>query len=112
MHVAINPRGPTIDIGVIFERMRLHHSRYGHCGGSSMTTADLMTKTDIANRVGCHPRTIDNLIARKQGPVAIRIGRLIRFRQTDFDAWLDRHCGDPIPSPSGDPSTGPAPGRI
>jgi len=73
-----------------------------------MTTADLMTKADLANRVRCHPRTIDNLLARNEGPVAIRIGRLIRFREDDFAAWLDHRRGEPIPSPSDAPFTAPA----
>jgi excisionase family DNA binding protein len=62
--------------------------------------ATLMTKTDLANRVGCHPRTIDNLIARREGPVAIRIGRLVRFNEADIIAWLDHRRCEPIPPSS------------
>lgn len=57
-----------------------------------MTTA-LMTKLDLATRVQCHPRTIDNLIARNEGPPPIRIGRLVRFREADFTAWLEGRRG-------------------
>jgi predicted DNA-binding transcriptional regulator AlpA len=68
----------------------------------------LMTKSDLAIRVQCHPRTIDNLIARNQGPPPIRIGRLVRFQETDVIQWLDRHRGEPIALPDDDPSTAPA----
>jgi excisionase family DNA binding protein len=61
-----------------------------------MPTA-LMTKADLALRVQCHVRTIDNLLARNEAPVVTRIGRLVRFREDDFDAWLDRRRGEPGP---------------
>jgi excisionase family DNA binding protein len=68
-----------------------------------MTTA-LMTKADLATRVQCHPRTIDNLIARNEGPASIRIGRLVRFREADFTAWLEGRRGEPSPSSPAVPS--------
>jgi len=53
-------------------------------------TAALLTKRDMAERLGCCTRTIENLIARGDGPVVIRTGRLIRVLETDFADWLDR----------------------
>jgi predicted DNA-binding transcriptional regulator AlpA len=63
-----------------------------------MPTA-LLTKSDLATRVRCHPRTIDNLLAKREGPVPIKIGRLIRFHEDDFLAWLDRRRCEPVPPP-------------
>jgi excisionase family DNA binding protein len=56
--------------------------------------AALLTKQDLAAQVQCHVRTIDNLLARGEGPPPIRIGRLVRFRENDFAAWLELQKGD------------------
>ena len=51
----------------------------------------LLTKRDLAARVQCHQRTIDNLLASDSGPAVTRIGRMVRVREDDFTAWLDQH---------------------
>jgi len=47
----------------------------------------LMRKEEIAQRLGVHPRSVDNWIRSRKLPY-IRLGRCIRFRWRDVDAKL------------------------
>jgi excisionase family DNA binding protein len=48
----------------------------------------LMTKSEVAERLQCTPRTVDNLLANGQAPPSVKIGRLRRFPVEGFDEWL------------------------
>jgi hypothetical protein len=37
------------------------------------------------------PGTLDQWRYRKVGPTFIKLGRLVRYEQTDLDEWLARH---------------------
>jgi hypothetical protein len=50
----------------------------------------LLTKKDLAKRIGCCERTVRNLLAREDGPVVTRVGGLVRVQEPDFQAFLDR----------------------
>ena len=45
--------------------------------------------TDASLIVGCAPRTLDNWRSQGRGPRFIRVGRLIRYRISDLEAYLD-----------------------
>jgi excisionase family DNA binding protein len=49
----------------------------------------LLTKKDLATRLQCQPKTVYSMVARGDGPVAVRVGRFIRFREADVRAWID-----------------------
>lgn len=42
-----------------------------------------------AARLGLNPRTLENQRVRGEGPSFIRIGRTIRYRVTDLDAFVE-----------------------
>ncbi|MBN2401717.1 MAG: helix-turn-helix domain-containing protein [Spirochaetes bacterium] len=50
----------------------------------------LWTNIELGQYLNRSPRTINTDVAKRRIPF-IRIGRLIRFRQSEIDAWLDRN---------------------
>ena len=90
-------------------------------GGDRPVPADdeFLTVGDVAERLRVHPQTVRAWIAR--GDLrAIRIGRTVRIRQTDFQEMLER-APDPAANAFGEPciraiahawrGSGPAPAR-
>jgi excisionase family DNA binding protein len=57
--------------------------------GREFTMTALLTKEDIAARLQVEPRTVYEMIRGDDGPPAIRVGRLIRFRPADVEKWID-----------------------
>ena len=55
---------------------------------SSATAATLMTPEHLAEYLGVTPRWVYNN-HQKLGIPAFQIGRALRFRRSDVDAWLD-----------------------
>ncbi len=53
-----------------------------------MPSISLLEKKEVAKRLNCTPRTIDNLVARNEGPPSVKIGRLRRFPEDGLEAWL------------------------
>ncbi|WP_292650841.1 helix-turn-helix domain-containing protein [Nocardioides sp.] len=57
---------------------------------------------DLAAELGVPVQTLYDLRTQGRGPVGFRIGRCLRFRRSEIDAWLarleeedaDRHGGD------------------
>jgi excisionase family DNA binding protein len=45
----------------------------------------------LAEEIGIPVRTIYGWRSRSEGPVGYRIGRHVRFRRADVDAWLEQH---------------------
>lgn len=43
----------------------------------------------LSEFIGIPPRTIYNWRLRGEGPPAYRVGRHLRFRRSEVDAWLD-----------------------
>ena len=48
-----------------------------------------MTAPEVADVLRCTRRTVENLVARGELR-PIHVGRLVRFRSTDIDAYIDR----------------------
>ena len=48
-----------------------------------------LDKNAAAKEVGCAPRTLDNWRSQGRGPRFIRVGRLVRYRLEDLEAYLE-----------------------
>lgn len=53
-----------------------------------INTGGLLDVDAAAVLLGCTPRNIRELVARQRIPV-VRIGRLVRFRRADLEAFVD-----------------------
>lgn len=53
-----------------------------------MTLQPLLSTESVSEILGVSPGTIRALVADKGLP-AVRIGRILRFKPADVDAWLD-----------------------
>lgn len=47
----------------------------------------LLTEPEAAARLGLSPSSLEKLRRRGRGPIARRIGRLVRYRRDDLDEW-------------------------
>lgn len=50
----------------------------------------LRTTDEIAQELNLHPRTLINWRSQGKGPAFVRVGRSIRYRDTDIAAWLEQ----------------------
>jgi len=57
----------------------------------------LMTTEELAGYLQLPITTIYAWRAHREGPRAIRVGKHLRWRKSDCDAWLERQA-DPIPA--------------
>lgn len=80
-------------------RRRLGVSRRFRCGLAHLTVmADIdasgiepvVSLSELAARLGVSPQTIYDLRSQGRGPRGFRIGRQLRFRTSEVDAWLRR----------------------
>ncbi len=55
----------------------------------------LRSPQDLSRQVGVPVATIYTWRSRGEGPRAIRVGKHLRYRQSDIDAWLERQA-DPV----------------
>lgn len=62
-----------------------------------MTTDTLMSTEDLARYLGIPINTLYQWRHKGEGPRAIRVGRHLRFRRADVDAWLEENA-DPSPA--------------
>lgn len=51
--------------------------------------SDLLSPTELAEYLKIPVKTIYNWRSEGAGPRGIRIGKHLRYRQRDIDAWLD-----------------------
>lgn len=58
----------------------------------------LMSRASIAEAMELSPSTVEKLTARHDWPEPIRIGRSVRWRRDDVEAWLDRQTGKVTPT--------------
>lgn len=68
-------------------------------GTSLRMTDPLLTLPEVAQIVGVPLGTIYQWRSRGGGPRGIKVGRHVRVRRSDLDAWLDLHA-DPEPAPA------------
>jgi excisionase family DNA binding protein len=52
-----------------------------------MMSNEYLTASDVSERYGVTDQTIRRLVADGQFPAAIAIGRQLRWRKIDLDAW-------------------------
>jgi excisionase family DNA binding protein len=66
----------------------------------------LMTAKDVAVALSVSKRHVWRLAASRQLPAPVRIGRLVRWRAEELNAWIAAGCPtrerwDAIPPPNG-----------
>ncbi len=49
----------------------------------------LLTRQQLAEKLGCTPQHLENLATRGDGPEFIKVGRLVRYRLSSVDRWLN-----------------------
>lgn len=64
-----------------------------------MPREGLMTSRDVARYLRCSVTTIRRLVARADIPY-FRLGKMVRFRRTEVDAWLVLHHEGELPPDS------------
>ncbi len=55
-----------------------------------MEEHELLNEASVAQRLGCEPRTLQAWRCRGGGPVFVKVGRLVRYRPSDIDAWIEK----------------------
>lgn len=60
----------------------------------------LMTTEQVADYLTVPVATIYNWRVQGEGPRASRVGRHLRFRRSDVDAWLDAQAEQPHREPA------------
>jgi excisionase family DNA binding protein len=53
---------------------------------------NLMTVQDVAAYLGVPVATVYQWNSRGQGPKRYRLGKHVRYRRADVDAWVDRQA--------------------
>jgi excisionase family DNA binding protein len=56
------------------------------------TTEDLKTPLELAERLKIQPRTLQDWRSTGRGPKFVRVGRVIRYRESDIEKWLDQQA--------------------
>ncbi|MEO0624280.1 MAG: helix-turn-helix domain-containing protein [Pseudomonadota bacterium] len=49
----------------------------------------LLTRPEVAERYGISRRYLEIAVVRGEGPPLIRIGRSVRYRSSDVEAWIE-----------------------
>lgn len=62
-----------------------------------MTVEKLFTPDDLSVYLGIPTRTLGYMRIRGTGPPFARIGRHVRYRPSDVDAWLEANAVEPRP---------------
>lgn len=60
--------------------------------------AELIGIAELAKELGVPPKTIYGWRTRGVGPRGIKIGKHVRFKRADVDAWLASCYDDPRPA--------------
>ncbi len=59
------------------------------------TTDDLLTEEQAAQRLGLNHRTLAAWRQRRQGPPYVKVGKCVRYRVADLEAFTAAHRVDP-----------------
>jgi excisionase family DNA binding protein len=61
---------------------------------------ELMSRDELSEYLGVPRRTLDDWALRRVGPQFARIGRFVRYRRSDVDAWVESNLVDrALPTP-------------
>jgi excisionase family DNA binding protein len=60
-------------------------------------TESLMSLEDVAGYLGVPVRTVYSWRSIGKGPRGFRVGKYVRYKAADIDAWLERQA-DPAPA--------------
>lgn len=52
------------------------------------TTQVLLRESDVAEMLDVQPVTLEKWRGTSRGPAYVRVGRLVRYRRDDVDAWI------------------------
>jgi excisionase family DNA binding protein len=61
-----------------------------------MAREGLMTSKDVSRYLRCSVTTVRRLVGRVEIP-HFRLGKLVRFRRSEIDAWLNLHREGELP---------------
>ncbi len=61
-----------------------------------MAKQGLMIATEVAQYLNCSISTVRRLVMNSRIP-HFRLGKLVRFRRSDIDAWLNHHREGDLP---------------
>jgi excisionase family DNA binding protein len=50
---------------------------------------ELKTTDELAKKLKIKPKTLSEWLSAGKGPPFIRLGKVIRYRESDIKAWLD-----------------------
>jgi predicted DNA-binding transcriptional regulator AlpA len=53
-----------------------------------------MDEREASQRLGMRPEGLRGLRRRGEGPAHIRVGRLVRYRGEDLEAWIETRRSD------------------
>ena len=72
-----------------------------------MAREGLLTSGDVAKYLQCSVSTLRRMVTRDQIPY-FRVGKLVRFRRADIDAWLTKYReGEQLPEAGRTPAMHP-----
>ena len=57
--------------------------------------AQLLSPDDLASYLGVPLKTVYNWRTEGKGPRGIKVGRHVRFRMNDVQAWLEENADEP-----------------
>jgi excisionase family DNA binding protein len=52
----------------------------------------LLTPAEVAEYLGVPEKTLAQWRSDRQGPLPLRIGRHVRYRRPDIEAWIDQQA--------------------
>ncbi len=52
-------------------------------------SARLLSRTEVEAQFGIPKRFLETAVARGDGPPLVRVGRLVRYKTTDIETWID-----------------------
>lgn len=58
-------------------------------------SAEFLTTSEVAEILQVEPETVSDWRARGEGPPHYRVGRAIRYKRADLDAWLASNRVEP-----------------
>lgn len=59
---------------------------------------ELLTVKELAAYLKTPEQSVYQMKHKGTGPRSVKVGRHLRFRRRDVEAWLEAHAGDPTPA--------------